>query len=42
MEKKLLTTGQADPKSDQMSTWPKALTWGVHLTNGQPDPKPHL
>ena len=32
-----LSKGKPDPKSDQMSTWPKASFWGVHLTRGQPD-----
>ena len=31
------TKGQPDLKSDEMSTWTKASSWGVHLTRGQPD-----
>ena len=34
-----LLRGYMWPKSDQMSTWPKASSWGVHLTKGQCDLK---
>ena len=44
-----LTKCQHDPTfhlrwgpSDQMSTWPKVSSWGVKLTNCQPDLKSHL